>query len=136
MNGLALLVHECFAMCHSFPNVVMLNLNSDIMKKEELQSRRSFFKTAAQRVLPIVGVMAFGPSLLMSCGDDDDDDDSGSSRGSSSGCKKCKTVCTAKCSSTCKMTAVTNASICGGNCKGYCYSTCKSLCYRTNKNYE
>lgn len=38
---------------------------------EELQSRREFFKKAAKGVLPILGIIAFGPTILMSCGDDD-----------------------------------------------------------------
>ena len=40
---------------------------------EELLSRREFFKSAAKKVLPIIGALAFGPQLLASCGGGDDD---------------------------------------------------------------
>lgn len=43
-------------------------------KNEELQSRREFFRNAAKSALPILGVMAFGPSFL-SCGGDSDNDE-------------------------------------------------------------
>lgn len=53
-------------------------------KNEELQSRRDFFKKAAKGVLPILGMVVVGPSL-MSCSKDDDDDYSSGSGGSGSG---------------------------------------------------
>ena len=43
-------------------------------KREELQSRREFFKTAVKGALPILGTIAFGPALFSSCGSDDNDD--------------------------------------------------------------
>ena len=53
-------------------------------KNEELQSRRDFFKKAAKGVLPILGMVVVGPSL-MSCSKDDDDDDDYDYGGSGSG---------------------------------------------------
>ena len=44
-------------------------------KNDELLSRREFFKKAAKGALPILGVIAFGPTVLTSCGDDDDNPD-------------------------------------------------------------
>ncbi len=40
---------------------------------EELQSRREFFKKAAKGALPFLGIAAFGPTFLTSCGGGDDD---------------------------------------------------------------
>ena len=53
-------------------------------KNEELQSRRDFFKKAAKGVLPILGMVVVGPSL-MSCSKDDEDDDDYDYGGSGSG---------------------------------------------------
>ncbi len=54
-------------------------------KNEELQSRREFFKKAAKGTLPIIGVMAFGPGFLSSCGGDDAETGAGSSAPPTSG---------------------------------------------------
>ena len=54
-------------------------------KNEELQSRREFFKRAAKGTLPIIGVMAFGPGFLSSCGGDDAETGAGSSAPPTSG---------------------------------------------------
>ena len=35
-------------------------------KNEELQSRREFFKKTAKRALPFLGIMAVGPTAIMS----------------------------------------------------------------------
>ncbi len=47
------------------------------MNSEELQSRREFFKKAGKRVLPFIGLVAFGPTFFTSCSKDDGDDGSG-----------------------------------------------------------
>lgn len=78
-------------------------------KNEELQSRRSFFKKAAQTTLPILVAVAMGP-LLNACTPDEPDNGGG---GSSSGCGKCNGSCYGKCDSTCKLK-------CSGGCKTGC----------------
>lgn len=66
-------------------------------KKDELLSRRDFFKKAAKRVLPIlaVGVM---PGLLASC-DDDNEELERALNGGSSGCtgSSCSNSCSSYC---------------------------------------
>ena len=42
-------------------------------KKSEIYSRREFFKQAAKGVLPILGLTILGPTLISSCGKDDDE---------------------------------------------------------------
>ena len=54
-------------------------------KNEELQSRRDFFKKAAKGVLPILGMVVVGPSLMSCSKDDDNDDDDYDYGGSGSG---------------------------------------------------
>lgn len=71
------------------------------MNNEELQNRREFFKKAATRALPILGVLALGPSILSSC--EKDDDKSGN----------CKNGCSGSCSESCS-----------GNCFGGCTDQC------------
>lgn len=82
-------------------------------KKEEIQSRREFFKEAAKKGLPIVAAAMLASTPLhnvqaaTSCTDD--------------GCRGgCLTTCTSGCLNTCL-----------GSCKGSCYSTCKGTCSNT-----
>ncbi|MCQ2304027.1 MAG: Cys-Xaa-Xaa-Xaa repeat radical SAM target protein [Bacteroidales bacterium] len=78
-------------------------------KKEEIQSRREFFKNAAKKGLPIVAAAMLASTPLhnvqaaTSCTDDG-----------------CMTTCTTGCLNTCL-----------GTCKGNCYSTCKGTCSNT-----
>lgn len=80
-------------------------------KNEELQSRREFFKKAAQNVLPFLGAVALSP-LLTSCDPDDDDGPSGCGNSCSGSCED---GCTNNCDS-----------LCGGDCWAYCESKVKS----------
>ena len=45
------------------------------MDNKELQSRRDFFKKSLHTVLPIIGTIVLGPSLLTSCSKEDEEDD-------------------------------------------------------------
>lgn len=96
--------------------------------KNETQSRREFFKEAAKKTLPILGMavmaMAF-PSTLQSCkkislGCDDV---------CTNACKTtCKTTCVGGCSGSCS-NACTGCGIqCSKNCSTSCFNTCKSGC--------
>lgn len=77
--------------------------------KEELQSRRQFFKRAAKGTLPILGVMVFGNVLLSSCGDDKDEDD----EPKPSGCNGCSGSCSNSCSGSCEESC---SAACAFNC--------------------
>ena len=65
------------------------------MDNKELQSRRDFFKKSLHTVLPIIGTIVLGPSLLTSCSkeDEEDNDYSGGSSGSGGGCSTCSGGC-------------------------------------------
>lgn len=90
-------------------------------KKEEIQSRREFFKNAAKAVLPVVGAVALANVQILAH----------ASNTSSMSCPRaCKDSCAADCTgcSTC----------CQGGCKttcsGTCHNTCSGTCkYHTNK---
>lgn len=69
-------------------------------KNEELQSRREFFKRAAKGVLPMLGVMAFGPTVLTSCGGGDDGGDL---------CSDCSASCSWDCDVTCSSTCTSSS---------------------------
>lgn len=82
----------------------------ELMKDDELQSRRDFFKKTASNVLPFLGVVVLGSTLATSCdllGD-------GDSSGSSSGCGK-------SCSGSCD-------GDCAGDCDDGCWTACISAC--------
>lgn len=73
-------------------------------KKDELQSRRDFFKKAVKTALPILGmaIVASTPLKLFA------------SQSDSSGCNySCTLGCTNLCTS------------CTGNCEGSCETTCR-----------
>lgn len=99
------------------------------MKKENLESRREFFKNAAKKALPILAISLLGPSVLSSCGEDEPDDPSGSGGGS----KRCGGMCSANCRNECRGNAAYAPASCKSGCKGACLSTCKTSCYHTSK---
>lgn len=47
------------------------------MNKDDLHSRRDFFKKSLYTVLPIIGSVVLANPLLSSCSKDDDEDDDG-----------------------------------------------------------
>lgn len=80
-------------------------------KNEELQSRRQFFKKAARRMLPIVGIMALSNIPIISS----------ASRISSGGCDGCKGECMRGCKSGC-----------GSGCGNTCLKDCQGKTYNTH----
>jgi hypothetical protein len=87
--------------------------------KNELKNRREFFKEAAKKTLPILGMAVIAmavPSTLQSC------------KKISLGCDD---VCTNACKTTCKTTCVGGAKCsCGSGCTTSCYNRgCSSTCY-------
>ncbi len=90
--------------------------------KNELKNRREFFKEAAKKTLPILGmaVMAVAAPTLQSC------------KKISLGCDD---VCTNACKTTCKTTCVGACKGCSGTCSSDCKGGCKTLCKGTCKGY-
>lgn len=83
-------------------------------EKNELQSRREFFKNAAKRALPILGavVLAGTPNIMMAV-------------------ENRPSTCVGNCEGTCKFTCYNTCSgSCKGTCEGKCYNTCKGSCSR------
>lgn len=79
-------------------------------KKEELQSRRQFFKKAAKTALPILGAIALAQLPMIA-----------NASNASSGCDSCTGGCYYACQGTCK-------GACAGGCQGTCSNTCKYGC--------
>lgn len=101
------------------------------MKRNEIISRRSFFKRSASVILPTLAVLTI-PSVLTSCEIDEEDlgidEPTGCKNGCSGKCSgvcgaACQKDCTGSCSKTCK-------SQCSNQCGG---SSCRSLCKGSNK---
>ena len=80
-------------------------------KKEEILSRREFFKNAAKKGLPIMAAIALVniPITSQALG-----------YKSEKGCEDCWGKCDGSCYSTCK-----------GTCEGSCLKGCKTSCYGT-----
>ena len=80
---------------------------------EGLQSRREFFRKAAHKALPLLGLAVVGPSLFTSCTDRND-------------CKNsCEITCEGSCSGSCS-TGCEGSAI-GDTCANGCSSTCKEV---------
>ncbi len=86
-------------------------------KNEELQSRRSFFKTAVKGILPVLGVMALAGTPQNVNAVSPLEDSMGCNVGCSSGCYiECYTTCRVGCSG------------CKGGCQGQCTAQCSRSC--------
>ena len=77
-------------------------------KREELQSRREFFKKAAKGALPILGAIVLASAPVIANAAED----------APMGCKYCSVACSGNCDGTCK-----------GSCRGECYKGCLTGCY-------
>ena len=82
-------------------------------KREEIQSRREFFKKAAKAALPVVGaaLMLSNPIVAKAAE-------------TQMGCMGCSNGCTATCRGTC-------SAKCTGSCIDGCKSSCKTTCKYT-----
>lgn len=99
------------------------------MDKKEIESRREFFKSAARRVLPVVGMLAFGKVMMagetherhnaMDCNNGCD----GACWGGCGG--DCRASCSGSCDGDCYGDC---RSTCSGSCDGYCAGTCSDTC--------
>lgn len=90
-----------------------------------LKNRREFFKEAAKKTLPVLGmaIMAtIAPSTLSSC--------SKEHIGCGNSCSgSCKTDCSGECGSSCNKAC----SICSQSCSNGCKGTCKQWCDGGNR---
>lgn len=84
-------------------------------KKDELQSRRQFFKKAAKGALPILGAIALtnAPFLINA-------HELESTNSCNNGCSyMCQSYCSRSCTGSCK-----------GSCEGRCNVNCSNSCAR------
>lgn len=92
-------------------------------KKDELQSRRQFFKNAAKGILPILGAIALANMPLLSNAEGLE----------ATGCNGCASSCMASCKGTCNGGCKSSCKYeCSGGCKTGCRNTCKNSCYRSS----
>ena len=99
------------------------------MNSNEFLSRRSFFKSAAKKTLPVLAAIAL-PSIFSSC--EGDYSDPGTESGGSSGIGGCQGSCSNICMSTCEKNSAYQPVICSGSSyKAACMSTCKATCKGT-----
>lgn len=85
----------------------------------ELKNRREFFKEAAKKTLPILGITVMAvavPTMLQSC----------KKEISCNGCSgSCSNSCAGSCVNNC-------AKVCSGSCTGSCWNctgTCEGTCW-------
>ena len=88
-------------------------MENEKMKKQELQSRRDFFKKAAKGVLPILGAVVLASSPLLS-----------------QAAEKAPMGCDYSCYNSCSGACTSSCTGCGGGCGNTCYGTCKGDCDR------
>lgn len=109
---------------------------------KELISRRNFFRKAASKVVPLLGVLICTPILSIaqdtvatSC----KNTCKASCNNTCLGCcyqSPCKGGCKMTCHMTCKYTGKCDAcsDICKGTCRGSCHNTCKYKVSGVNEN--
>ena len=87
-------------------------------KKEEIQSRREFFKKAAKATLPVLGAVVLSNIPFTEAKADYVNRLTGECTGCSGSCQR---SCSGSCQGNCQ-------GDCQGNCKGGCDGTCKGSC--------
>ena len=98
------------------------NLAKQTMENNnETQNRRQFFKEAAKKALPILGIVALMSNPMIA----------NAMENEATGCNN---GCTGSCNYTCSGTCVGACSQqCKGSCKGTCSATCREVCTKYNK---
>ena len=85
------------------------------MKDNELKNRREFFKEAAKKALPVIGLVAFSNVLpvLSSCSKENYD------------CTDCTAECSSGCMTSCEGSSQSyNCAACSSTCSGACKTAC------------
>ena len=94
-------------------------------KKEEVQSRREFFKSAAKKALPILGAIALTQLPFVAKSHENQiihDCDYNCANGCYGGCAgSCEGTCSGSCENECNTS-------CYGTCRGSCEGNCGDLC--------
>lgn len=98
-------------------------------KKEELQSRRQFFKKAAKSALPILGAIALANVPVISKASE-------VAMGCTGYCREgCGTSCTGSCTGGCLNQCARSCTACSNGCASGCHATCYTGCNGKNKGY-
>lgn len=98
-------------------------------KKEEIQSRREFFKEAAKKGLPIVAAIALAGMPTISKAE-------GEPMGCDNSCTgHCYGSCTGTCRAACKDGCINGCKGCQWSCEGTCDKTCSGGCKSNNKHH-
>ncbi|MDY2779478.1 MAG: Cys-Xaa-Xaa-Xaa repeat radical SAM target protein [Alloprevotella sp.] len=97
-------------------------------QKEELQSRREFFKKAAKTTLPILGAIALASNpLIAKAAEAAPMECNWTCSGGCSG--TCSSSCGFGCSGSCKSGCGGCRGACTASCSGSCSGRCSGLCY-------
>ena len=94
-------------------------------KNEELQNRRAFFKNAANKALPIIGLLALTSFPVISVAQKSETDCRCTASCEHDCTRTCKSRCQEDCTSSCEGTCIGN---CQSDCIGTCYNTCQGGC--------
>ena len=92
-------------------------------EREELQSRREFFKKAAKGALPILGFVLFANFPLTM----------DATNKVATGCDSCTGTCSYTCQGTCRGKCMGCSNTCQGTCQGGCTGGCSYTCQGTCK---
>ncbi|MGN1219280.1 MAG: Cys-Xaa-Xaa-Xaa repeat radical SAM target protein [Phocaeicola sp.] len=94
-------------------------------KKEELQSRREFFKKAAKGALPILSAIVLANAPIIANATEE------APMGCSNSCYRgCASHCSGRCQTTCNVSCQNH---CRDNCGATCKYTCSGKCTNNNK---
>ena len=96
-------------------------------KKDEIQSRREFFKNAAKKALPIIGAVALmnNPVIAQAVNKESMNCENSCYGSCYGGCYyTCKDSCDSSCKDSCNLS-------CLGSCVDTCKGTCKDTCWKS-----
>ena len=96
-------------------------------KKDEIQSRREFFKEAAKKALPIIGAVALmsNPVIAQAVNKESMNCENGCYGSCYGGCYyTCKDSCDSSCKDSCNLS-------CLGSCVDSCKGSCKDTCWKS-----
>lgn len=89
-------------------------------EKDELQSRREFFRNAAKAALPVLGAIVLANAPLLAKASE-----------VSTGCEA---TCTYSCKNTCDSCQKSCGVGCGTTCSGKCIGSCNAICQNSAHN--
>ncbi len=101
------------------------------VNKDEIQSRREFFKKAAKAVLPVIGAIALNAFPIRIEAKNSTDCSKACVGSCGAACTSCWTGCTGSCKSCaneCSRGCTDKCGGCGRGCEGWCDGGCKGYC--------